>query len=118
MSRKELVLLVSRAFALLLITWALVEVTYLPDRLFELFHHLSQRSVLATRDYWSTYDLILTGPLLCECSPCSWPQPCFGDAVQEWKYSSRRSKAIKKHQHRGTPGDSGNRAISLNPPGR
>jgi len=61
MSRKELVLLVSRAFALLLITWALVEVTYLPDRLFALFHHLSQRSVLATRDYWSTYDLILTG---------------------------------------------------------
>jgi hypothetical protein len=61
MSRKELVLLVSRAFALLLITWALVEVTYLPDRLFALFHHLSQRSVLAARDYGSTYDLILTG---------------------------------------------------------
>ena len=60
MSRKEQVLLVSRAFALLLLTWALVEVTYLPDRLFVLFHHLSQRSVLANRDYWSTYDLILT----------------------------------------------------------
>jgi hypothetical protein len=29
MSRKEIVLLVSRAFALLLISWAFVEVTYL-----------------------------------------------------------------------------------------
>jgi hypothetical protein len=60
MSRKELVLVVSRAFALLLITWALVEVTYLPDRVFALCHHLSQRSVLATRDYLSSYYLIMT----------------------------------------------------------
>ena len=62
MSRKELVLLVSRAFALLLITWALVEVTYLPERVFALSHHLRQSSVLATsRDYWSSYYLMLTG---------------------------------------------------------
>ena len=60
MSRKELVLLVSRAFALLLITWALVEVTYLPERLFALSHHLSQSSVLVTHDYWSIYYLIIT----------------------------------------------------------
>ena len=60
MSRKDLVMLVSRAFALLLITWALVDVTYMPDRLFSLFHHLSLRSALATYDYWSRYYLILT----------------------------------------------------------
>jgi len=61
MSKKELVLLVSRAFALLLVTWALVEVTYLPDRVLALSHHLRQSSVLATsRDYWSSYYLILT----------------------------------------------------------
>jgi hypothetical protein len=61
MSRKELVLLVGRAFALPLVTWALVEVTYLPDRVFALSHHLRQNSVLATSsDYWSSYYLILT----------------------------------------------------------
>jgi hypothetical protein len=60
MSRKELVSLASRAFALLLISWGLVEITYLPDRLFALSHHLSLRSALATYDYWSRYYLILT----------------------------------------------------------
>ena len=60
MSRKEMVLLVSRAFALLLISWAFVEVTYLPERLFTLTHHLSQSSVLVAHDYWSSYYLIVT----------------------------------------------------------
>ena len=60
MSRKEIVLLVSRAFALLLISWALVEITYLPERLFALSHHLSQSSVLVAHDYWSSYYLIIT----------------------------------------------------------
>lgn len=60
MSRKEIVLLVSRAFALLLISWALVDVTYLPERLFAFSHHLSQRSVLGTPDYWSNYYLVIT----------------------------------------------------------
>ena len=54
MSRKELVLLVSRAFALLLITWAFVELTYLPDRVLGLIHHVNERSVLAAHDYWSS----------------------------------------------------------------
>lgn len=60
MSRKEVVLLVSRAFGLLLTTWALAEVTYLPDRLFALFHHLSLGSSSATNDFWIRYYLILT----------------------------------------------------------
>jgi hypothetical protein len=60
MSRKETVLLVSRAFALLLITWALVDVTYLPEHLFALSHRMSLRSVLATHDYWTSYYLIIT----------------------------------------------------------
>ena len=64
MSRKELVLLLSRAFALLLITWALVEVSYLPERLFALSHHLNERSVLSPRDYWSSYYSIITAALV------------------------------------------------------
>ena len=64
MSRKEIVLLVSRAFAVLLISWAFVEVTYLPERLFALSHHMSQSSVLVVHDYWSSYYLIVTAFLV------------------------------------------------------
>jgi hypothetical protein len=46
MSKKELLLVASRAFSLLLITWAVVELTYLPERLFSLHHHLGQASVV------------------------------------------------------------------------
>ena len=60
MSKKELVLVASRAFALLLATWALVNITYLPDELFSLSHHVSLRSVLAVHDYWTCYYLMLT----------------------------------------------------------
>jgi hypothetical protein len=60
MSRKEVVLVVSRAFALLLISSAFVEVTYLPERLFALSHHLSQTSVFVAHDYWSSYYSITT----------------------------------------------------------
>ena len=60
MSRKELVLVVSRTLSLLLIAWALVEITYLPERLFSLSHHVSERSVLASEDYWTRYYLLIT----------------------------------------------------------
>ena len=64
MSRKELVFVVSRAFALLLISWALAEISYLPERLFALTHHLNQSSVLARYDYWSSYYLVVTSFLV------------------------------------------------------
>jgi hypothetical protein len=63
MSRKELALLASRALALFLVSWAFAEVTYLPERLFALSHHLNQSSVLMAllgQDYCSSYDLIVT----------------------------------------------------------
>ena len=60
MSRKELVLMVSRGFALLLITWALLGVTYLPEQVFSIYHHTGQQSVLTDthRDYWGRYYLL------------------------------------------------------------
>lgn len=64
MSRKELVFIVSRTFALLLISWALVEVSYLPERLFALTHHISQGSVLVRYDYWFSYYLVVTSFLV------------------------------------------------------
>jgi hypothetical protein len=60
MSKRETVVLVSRVFALLLAVWALVEITYLPEHLLALFHHMSQRSVLAAHDYWSSYYMVIT----------------------------------------------------------
>ena len=60
MSKKELLQLVSRAFALLLLSWLLLDITYMPEKLFTLFHHQSQSSVLATHDYWSSLYLIET----------------------------------------------------------
>jgi len=60
MSRKEIVFLVSRAFALLLIVWAVVDVTYMPERLFSLFYYVRQRSVLGLRDFWSSRYMLIT----------------------------------------------------------
>jgi len=60
MTKKELVLLASRAFALLLIVWAAVDVTYLPERLFALVHYLGRRSVLLQHDYLNSYYLLVT----------------------------------------------------------
>jgi hypothetical protein len=58
MSRKELIQIACRVFALYLTTWGLVEVTYVPDRLYSLLHHMNQHSVLETYDYWSKYYFI------------------------------------------------------------
>lgn len=60
MSRKEVVLLVSRAFAGIQLVTALIEATYLPERLFSLHHFANVRSVLTKLDvdYYATYDRI------------------------------------------------------------
>ena len=59
MSRKEVVLLVSRAFAAIQLVTALLETTYLPERLFSMHHHAKLLSVLsdsAADNYYRTYD--------------------------------------------------------------
>jgi hypothetical protein len=83
MSRKELVLLASRTFALFLTSWALVEVTYLADHLFALFHYLIQRSAFATHDYLSIYYLITTA------SNTARMLAMFFAAVVFWKCGAR-----------------------------
>jgi hypothetical protein len=59
MSRKEMVLLASRIFALLLTSWVLVELTYLPERISTLRHHITLRSVMMTSDYAGRYYVLL-----------------------------------------------------------
>jgi hypothetical protein len=55
---EELVMLVSRALALYLMDWAFSEVTHIPSSLCSLSHRMSQRSVLATGDYFSDLDVL------------------------------------------------------------
>jgi hypothetical protein len=55
MTTRDLTAVVKRAFALLLSAWALVEVTFIPERVFSFFHHLDERSVLNPHDYWTRY---------------------------------------------------------------
>lgn len=55
MSKREMARIASRTLALLLFTWAFVELTYLPERVLALSHYLGQRSVFATSDYLSRY---------------------------------------------------------------
>jgi len=64
MTRREVALLVSRALALLFISSAFIEVTYLPERLFALSHYLRQSSVLVGPNFSSSYYLIMTGFLI------------------------------------------------------
>ena len=61
MSRKEVIVLVSRAFAACQLATALLEISYLPERLFSMHHHASLVSVIsvsAADSYWRTYDQI------------------------------------------------------------
>jgi len=58
MSRKEAVLLVSRALAIIQLITALDELTYFPNRIIALLHHAQHDSVLPPSNvhtYFSTY---------------------------------------------------------------
>ena len=58
MSRKEAVLLVSRALAIIQFVTAMLEITYLPIRFMSLFHHVRGVSVLevsASDAFWRDY---------------------------------------------------------------
>jgi hypothetical protein len=61
MTRDEGVHLASRSLALLMIIWALVDVTYLPDVVTSLVHYLRQRTILVPQNYWiHHYEMITT----------------------------------------------------------
>jgi hypothetical protein len=85
MSRKELVFLVSRAFALFLYTWAFAEISYLPERLLSLTHHIGEASVLSRYDYWSSYYLVAVSFLVVRILAFLWAAGSFwrcGPGVQ------------------------------------
>ena len=55
MPQKEAVQVASRALALLMIVWVLVEITQLPQVVLSLAHHLQLNSVLIPQRYWTIY---------------------------------------------------------------
>ena len=91
MSRKELVFIISRTFGMILISWALVDASYLPERLFALTHEIGKGSVLARYDYWSSYYLVVTSFLVMRVQPCCSRQGGFGDVDLGSKNCSRRN---------------------------
>ena len=65
MSRKDAVLLASRVLALLFIVSALIEVSYLPERLHSFLRYVNQEPASSTAiQYWRHYHLIALGFLI------------------------------------------------------
>jgi hypothetical protein len=67
MSRREAILLVSRALAVMQLIGVLFEVTYLPERFLSLQHHATGPSVLSVSSYdvfWAGYYRVAIGALL------------------------------------------------------
>jgi hypothetical protein len=65
MSRKDAIILASRALAVLLTVWALSDVSYLPERLHSLLYYLNHESASsATTEYQRHYYLIQIGFLV------------------------------------------------------
>ncbi len=64
MSRREIVLLVSRALAVIQIMSALEEISYLPNRLILLWHQIGPTRFLDLSSYFSLYEIESTLALI------------------------------------------------------
>jgi len=65
MSRKDAVVLASRTVALLLIVWALTELSHLPERVYSFLRYLNPGPTPSPAiQYWRHYDLIDLGFLV------------------------------------------------------
>jgi hypothetical protein len=81
MTREEMASLASRAFALLMAAWTLVEISSLPERILSLTHHAGERGVLRTADYWSTYCKVVLVALVLRILALASRQCGFGPPV-------------------------------------
>ena len=55
MTREDMAVVASRSLALLMAVWTLVDLTYLPEKIFELFYHVGHQSVIGKPDHWISY---------------------------------------------------------------
>jgi hypothetical protein len=64
MSRKEAVILVSRALAIIQLVTAMLDITYLPEWFVSLHHHerlIEALGISNTEEYWRSYDQVGVG---------------------------------------------------------
>src|SRR3954464_10380643 len=96
MTKKEGILLASRALTLYLLCWGLSDLTYLPQELLSARHHY------AAHDYWLTYYVF---ELTFESSR-SLPQPCgYIHVANKWNRSffhAKQKQPNKADPHRTT----------------
>lgn len=64
MSRKDAILLASRSLAVLLIVWALTDISYLPGSVHTFFHYLNYEHATPGTEYLRHYYLIALGFLI------------------------------------------------------
>jgi len=72
MSKREIVVLVSRALAVIQIITALLEVTGLPQELLSLFHHIFPVQAPVFGDYWSRYYMEAVLALIARIAICTF----------------------------------------------
>lgn len=64
MSRKDVVLRASRTLAVLLMVWALSDISYLPGRVYSYLHYLNREPASAYTEYMKHYYFIELGFLI------------------------------------------------------
>ena len=98
MSKREAVLIVSRAVALYLLCWALSDLTYLPERLFALSHHAVEHGVIVTNYYYRNLDILSLAALLVRIAAlliaAAWLYKC-GPRVEAFFLPSGGTKEVK-----------------------
>jgi hypothetical protein len=95
MSKREIIVLVSRALAIVQIVTLLMEVTYLPQELLGLFHHIFPLQTPVFGDYWSRYYMETVLSLVARIAICG-----FG-AILLWKCGTEVERFLTPAQSNG-----------------
>ena len=96
MSRREIIVLVSRALAIIQIVTALLELTGLPQELLGLFHHILPIQKPVFGDYWSRYYMEAVLSLIARIAICSFAALLFwgcGPKIEKFLMPSERGEA-------------------------
>jgi hypothetical protein len=92
MSKREIVVMVSRALAVIQIVTTLLEVTYLPQELLSLFHHIFPLQTPVFGDYLSRYYMEVVLALIVRIAICSFAAILLwkcGPDIERWLLPSK-----------------------------
>ena len=93
MTRKEALLLISRAIAIYLLCWAVDALTYLPERLFAFAHHASLNGLVSEnylRNYYFVGLALLFVRIVALFALANWFYQC-GPKVENLFFASERA---------------------------